>query len=359
LARIVEHRVNLETHPETERVIAEYSRAAWAKLRRDPLRQTVRIVRRQLREWNQRRGAGTVTSGTSAVRVPAMLQPPSLKYAGYAGPWFEEYYLRNYRDTSSEGATYVPILWDNFFAQAQSHSYWPWEFARRFRSIWRLLEELAREDKAYFTILGIYDFPIWNWHLFPENVVVFAANGYGDIAIPLLKGDRPFRSHSKDIKLSFLGRTSTHPLRARMREVFADDAAFYEGPDWEQMMARSALSLCPRGLGPASFRMYEALSLGSIPVYIWEKRQWLPYEDELDWSKIALVANAEEMIGLRQQIDSLESERVVRMQEAIAGIYEEFFSYRGVAGHISRKASAVGSREDAVAIAAVRKNFVY
>ena len=197
-----EYRVNLETHPDTERTIAEYSKAVWGKLRRDPLRQTARIVRRQLREWNQHRGQRDVTAGTNAVRVPGMLQPPSLKYAGYAGPWLEEPYLRNYRDFESSGATDLPILWDNCFAQAQAHSYWPQEFARRFRAMWSLLAGLADQGRAFFTVLGIYDFPIWNWHLFPENIVVLAANGYGDVAIPLLKGDRPFRAPAKDIGLA-------------------------------------------------------------------------------------------------------------------------------------------------------------
>ena len=354
-----EYLVNLETHPDTELTIAEYSKAVCGKLRRDPLRQTARIVRRQLREWNQHRGQRDVTAGTNAVRVPGMLQPPSLKYAGYAGPWLEEHYLRNYRDFESSGATYLPILWDNFFAQAQAHSYWPQEFARRFRAMWSLLAGLADQGRAFFTVLGIYDFPIWNWHLFPENIVVLAANGYGDVAIPLLKGDRPFRAPAKDIRLSFAGRIATHPLRERMRQVFEGHSVFFEGDGWEETMGRSALSLCPRGLGPASFRMYEALSLGSVPVYIWQRRKWLPYEKELDWSAISIIAPADEMVQLRQRIEALEEHKLAQMRDDIARIYNSFFSYEGVARHIRHRMSGLGSRSDAVEMAAARKNFVF
>ena len=354
-----EYRVNLETHPDTERTIAEYSKAVWGKLRRDPLRQTARIVRRQLREWNQHRGQRDVTAGTNAVRVPGMLQPPSLKYAGYAGPWLEEHYLRNYRDFESSGATYLPILWDNFFAQAQAHSYWPQEFARRFRAMWSLLAGLADQGRAFFTVLGIYDFPIWNWHLFPENIVVLAANGYGDVAIPLLKGDLPFRTQNKDIRLSFLGRTSTHPLRERMHEVFKDAALFGEGQGWEKTMARSAFSLCPRGLGPASFRTYEALSMGSVPVTIWEKRKWLPYQDALDWSKIAIVVEASDMGRAKERIEGISDGELSAMQEEIARVYDAHFRYEGVARHIQGKMSAVRKRENAVALTTVRKEFVF
>ena len=351
--------MNLETHADTERTIAEYSRAVWAKLRKDPVRQTARIVRRQLREWNQHRSRRKSVAGTSAVDVPAILQPPSLKYAGYEGPWFEEFFLQNYARFESDGATYLPILWDNCFAQAQAHCYWPGEFARRFRAMWKLLARLSAEDKAYLTILGIYDFPIWNWHLFPENVVVLAANGYGDIAIPLLKGDLPFRTQDKDIRLSFLGRTSTHPLRERMHEVFKDAALFGEGQGWERTMARSAFSLCPRGLGPASFRTYEALSMGSVPVYIWEKRKWLPYQDMLEWSKIAIVAEASDMGRVKERIGHISDGELSAMQEEIARVYDAHFRYEGVARHIQGKMSAVRTREDAVALTTVRKEFVF
>jgi hypothetical protein len=347
-----------EVRADTERTIAEYSRALWAKLRRDPVRQTARIARRQLREWRERRNAPGTTGG-HAVPVPKILQPPSLKYAGYEGPWFEEYFLRNYQAYESGGASYMPILWDNFFAQAQSHNYWPGEFARRFRAMWHLLSRLGAEDRAFFTVLGIYDFPIWNWHLFPENIVVLAANGYGDVSLPLLKGDRPFASRPKDMRLSFLGRTDTHPLRQRMREVFAEEAVFYEGPDWEQMMARSALSLCPRGLGPASFRMYEALSLGSVPVYLWEKRKWLPFEDSLDWSKIAIVAEASEMQAAKARLERMSDVEIAAMQSEIARVYDTHFRYEGVARHIQTKMSAIRTRKDAVALTESRKGFTF
>ena len=35
-------------------------------------------------------------------------------------------------------------------------------------------------------------------------------------------------------------------------------------------MRDSLFSLCPRGYGPTSFRLYESIQLGSIPVYIAE-----------------------------------------------------------------------------------------
>jgi len=293
------------------------------------------------------------------VPVPALLQPPSLRYAGYEGPWLEEEFLRRSGEAEFGGAKYLPILWDNFFAQAQAGAYLPGEFARRFRAMWELLAGLEQSQQSYFTLLGIYDFPIWNWHLFPKNIVVFAANGYGDVALPLLFKDRAFQNPAKTIQCSFLGRTETHPLRMRMREVFADEATFGHGPGWEQTMGASFFSLCPRGLGPTSFRIAEAMSLGSIPVYIWEKWKWLPYEEELNWSSFAIVAEAGDMEAVKRRIRTMGDEEIRKMQANLAKVYPDRFRYEGVSRWIRKGAGEIADRKEAERLTAKRAEFRY
>lgn len=39
-----------------------------------------------------------------------------------------------------------------------------------------------------------------------------------------------------------------------------------------ELVERSTFTLAPRGSGSGSFRMYEALQLGSIPIFIWGER---------------------------------------------------------------------------------------
>jgi len=41
-------------------------------------------------------------------------------------------------------------------------------------------------------------------------------------------------------------------------------------PDWEALIHGSVFHLCPRGNGPSSYRLYEALQADTIPIYIWE-----------------------------------------------------------------------------------------
>jgi hypothetical protein len=40
--------------------------------------------------------------------------------------------------------------------------------------------------------------------------------------------------------------------------------------EFTSVLEQSEFVLCPRGFGPTSYRFYEALSAGAIPVYVWE-----------------------------------------------------------------------------------------
>lgn len=61
-----------------------------------------------------------------------------------------------------------------------------------------------------------------------------------------------------------------------------------------------------RGHGTSSFRMYEALQLLTVPVYIWVDDRTLPYEEIIDWKDIAVVLNGGELKHLRNRIDSFD-----------------------------------------------------
>jgi hypothetical protein len=115
----------------------------------------------------------------------------------------------------------------------------------------------------------------------------------------------PKRVEAHEILLSFVG-TMRHGLRYRVIDaavhhpfledkwfesvnVVASDAPTADGggskapssaPPWAMRMAKSLLQLAPRGTNPSSFRLYEALQLGLIPVYVYDgERPWLPYHD--------------------------------------------------------------------------------
>ncbi|HUR59523.1 MAG TPA: exostosin family protein [Opitutaceae bacterium] len=360
------HHLATGTHPDVERSIAGYRRGFWQAMRRSPARQTARILIRRAKEFSARRSdpgdAARAHSDSSTIPVPAMLRPPSYHYRGYRGPWLEEHFRATWENTDG-GAAYLPVFFDSIFFHAQCSAFLPSEFAARYRALWRVLFAVEASQRPCFTLLGMYDFPIWEWHLFPRNVVVAAANGYGDVAIPLLKGDRPLRRGAKDIRVSFMGATNGGSnvlnVRSEMRHTFDGLAHFGEGANWEDIMARSDFSLCPRGLGPTSFRLFEALSVSSIPIYVWKVRSWLPYADELDWSSFSLVVEAGEMNAAKETLLRMSAESVRRMQERIAEIYPRYFTYDAACARIRERFAKVTSLEMARTLTGERHRFEF
>jgi hypothetical protein len=110
-------------------------------------------------------------------------------------------------------------------------------------------------------------------------------------------------SGEPDLLYSFLGRRCpSHSLRERVlglpqsRSVLVDtsdinffgsDAAGLEGRkrEYAQVMCRSKFVLCPRGAGTSSFRLFEAMAAGRVPVVISD--EWVPPPGP-DWSGCAL-----------------------------------------------------------------------
>jgi len=50
----------------------------------------------------------------------------------------------------------------------------------------------------------------------------------------------------------------------------------------------SKFALAPRGYGRSSFRFFEIFQLGTIPVYIWNDVNWLPFQDTIDYSRLCV-----------------------------------------------------------------------
>jgi hypothetical protein len=179
---------------------------------------------------------------------------------------------------------------------------------------------------------------IWDWHLFPRNIAVFSAGGWGDVPIPLLKGSPPYACPPKEIPLSFVGRidgaSDAGSVRSQMHAALRESALFTSGPHWRDVMARSIFSLCPRGLGRTSFRLYEALSVGSIPIYLWDDIEWLPYREELDWAEFSISLPIGRVSELPEILRSYSPERIAQMQRRIAQVYASHFTLPGACEQI-------------------------
>jgi len=137
------------------------------------------------------------------------------------------------------------------------------------------------------------------------------------------KEDRPYRpDHSPTHLFSFVGAANAHPVRERIMELDGSDAILIDShaeslavergeiePVPREEFARRyvraiddcAFVLCPRGGGTSSFRLFETMMLGRVPVIISD--QWVPPEGP-DWESFSLSVPEQDVEGVPELLES-------------------------------------------------------
>ncbi|MDD5469296.1 MAG: exostosin family protein [Candidatus Peribacteraceae bacterium] len=235
---------------------------------------------------------------------------------------------------SSIAFTYLPIFWTNYY------------YARIERQpsakIQQFFDVHIDAQKRYFTIVqaasGITE-PT------PGNLLTFAAGGVGDIPIPLLCNTPTLAPTERDILASFVGviddeANNKTGIRSVMRDCLQHEQDFFilharnNAQRFHEMMHRSVFALCPRGFGKTSFRMYEAINMGTIPVYIYDE-PWLPYTEFLDWEECSVLVPKERIAEIPAILRFHSPEDIRRKQQKLRELKEQgYFSFRGVCHYI-------------------------
>jgi hypothetical protein len=178
----------------------------------------------------------------------------------------------------------------------------------------------------------------------------------------------------RDIRASFIGALGTatgrYPLREAMAAALAKDRGSKirprvtsplpeylirdvapiwgerSGPslaaktaEFVEIMCRSVFALCPRGYGRTSFRLYEAMQLGCVPVYIYDE-PWLPYADVLDWTEFCVLVPAERVGQLHEILASKTQGEIDAMRQRAAELWPEYFTPAAVMRHVLRYLNA-------------------
>lgn len=245
------------------------------------------------------------------------------------GLYLEEYFISKFNSNLPKTKrTYIPFPWTNFQIEHWFHS--------RKTEMQTQLDEWVRKnqnDNGYFTIIQYDDGCLLN---LPKNTIVYGCCS-GNIPIPLIyedrndmliskKKDKPFEQ--KRILCSFVG-TLTHHLRNTMINSLKkhSDFVFVTDPNWSpivssdkqnkfiDMTCNSKFVLCPRGYGRNSFRFYEVLKLGSIPIYVWDDIEWLPYKDdsEVNYEKFCISINIKEIHNLKNLLSDIDCHKYNEM----------------------------------------------
>jgi hypothetical protein len=199
--------------------------------------------------------------------------------------------------------TYKGVTWPRYPAYSGEHL--EVEAHRRFAGRGGYMDgawtPLLNGDHAYSCQTGKWAVSSHDDCGFAGGVRHYCAGGndpFG-IPIPLVAAPPPavpLPWTERTISASFIG-ALTHPLRHAIPRL-AGDVVYAGGwvatPSDEavkrcmEALARSRFAWCPRGYGPTSYRLYEAIRLGAIPVYV-SDHHWLP--EMVPWEQVAIIAH--------------------------------------------------------------------
>ena len=245
------------------------------------------------------------------------------------GLYMEEYFL-NHVSTKNiqldkKGRRYIPALWTNFQIEQ-------W-FPTRREEMQRTLDKWISENPSkngYFTVVQHDDGPMLR---LPANTTVYGAC-IGNIQLPLIYQDLsnklenipPKTFKNKSILCSFVG-SITHNVRKTIIDTYHKNPKFKFSINngWTNKVSKdnqklfidytvnSKYALAPRGYGRSSFRFFEIFKLGTIPIYIWDDKEWLPYKDVLDYDKFCISIHISEIDLLEELLMSINQTQYEKM----------------------------------------------
>lgn len=250
------------------------------------------------------------------------------------GLYLEEYFLNFVKDHNpSLKRKYIPVLWTNFQIEPWFHSYQ--------NHMQQLLNEWVNNNPSpsgYFTVVQYDDACKLT---LPNNTIVYGACS-GDIPIPLIYEDinntlinipkKTFKE--KSVLCSFVGNITSNAVIPNVRKVMIDTFSnnkkfmMIDSGGWTacvnnnnqqkfiDITVNSKFAFAPRGYGRSSFRFFECFQLGTIPIYIWNDKNWLPFQNSIDYNKLCICIHISEIDNLEKRLETISEKE-----------YNDMFSY--------------------------------
>jgi len=147
---------------------------------------------------------------------------------------------------------------------------------------------------------------------------------------PLLTSEHPILAgvHKKYYS-SFVGRLNTHPVRAEMANILNGKGPhfIYDGylSDYGRIIQESLIGLCPRGCGLSSYRIFECMQLGTVPLIIAD-HDIRPFKEHIDWDRCSLYINS--LNDLEYIMKKYSNTELLQMGENAKSIFYEKLNYR-------------------------------
>ena len=155
-------------------------------------------------------------------------------------------------------------------------------------------------------------------------------NGYD---IPLLSShlSMPWFIPKKKYLASFVGRLDTHPIRKQMKAVIENhpDILIRNQSSGTRSYTRTILSsyisLSPRGYGGSSFRAFESMQLGVVPLLLGDI-DTRPFKDYVKWDDFSIYTN--NPMEIPEILKNLDEKTLIEMGRKANQAYNSTFDYK-------------------------------
>ena len=268
----------------------------------------------------------------------------------HSGDHLEEYFLKFWEEKKSKRKL-IPVHWTAVYNHRSKEGLGKGTPNGKLREeLQRYLNSLDRKEK-YFIVCTHDDAPS---EVLPPDTIVFGAGGNSNrinTPVPLTSSDhKDTRDVIRTIPISFVG-SVTHNIRVSLlNSMYQKPGVVISADNWsptitkdkqnlfKNLAEQSIFSLCPRGYGATSYRLYESMQLGSIPVYVSDKHL-LPWKESIDWNSFCVVRTEKQIVTLYDELINFKGSRVIEMQNKLQKIWNEYFSIEGASRQIANRVS--------------------
>jgi hypothetical protein len=218
---------------------------------------------------------------------------------------------------------YLPVYWTRWHLRH--------EYGKAGREeLQESVSNVILDDTKTFTICQYDDGPLID--IGKAAQCLASRKSEAGIDIPLLAAPhrKPFFYPAKRYQASFIGRASTHPVRSELMALLGQrpDAFMFDGIKGSRWFVRKTLAswiaLAPRGYGGSSFRFFEAMQLGVVPLLLGDI-DTRPFKNEIPWHTCSFyVTRAVDVLPILENVthDELKS-----MGECANRVYVESLAF--------------------------------
>lgn len=100
-----------------------------------------------------------------------------------------------------------------------------------------------------------------------------------------------------------------------------------------QRIAKSRFVFCPRGSGTSSFRLYQSMMVGSVPIVTDSK--CFPFEDKTHWDEICICGEMKDLNNLIQIALNLSNVEYFQMRDKAMKFWDQYCRHENLYKYLS------------------------